>query len=479
MTPAFGHRIKRRNHMEQELLYRTWLSLLFGAASLRANRLVEHFGSAYGVFCAGDDELLAVAGYTRKSTVFDRLTARDLSGAKTVLDKCRRLGMRAICPGMAEFPRNLANLPDAPMVLYVMGSFPDFLSTCSVGIVGSRKMSVSGMKNAATLAYGLAAAGVNVVSGGARGIDSAAMSAAIEAGGTVIGIIGSGLDVVYPKENRFLFSEAAKHGAMVSEYPPGTRPDGKNFPKRNRLISALSQATCVVECAARSGALITAKDALLQGRALYAMPGRIGDEGSEGPNSLIKDGALPITGADDIVADYEFHYPHSIDRGALSAKLARLDADELCVTLMQKYSAVPHFDNNGKVISDGYGRPLPMPRTQEREVSAVEAAMSRAAETNAGGKPPARVKAEEPKAVSAAPVKEPVRIDLELLEERDMTVYNAMTPNTPLLAEEIPVDLPISAVMASLTMLELSGAVECSAGGYFTRLGSEALLCGS
>lgn len=463
--------------MEQEILYRTWLSLLFGAASPRANRLVEHFGSAYGVFCAADDEILAAAGYTRRSTVFDRLTTRDLSGARTVLEKCRRLGIRAICPGMAEFPRNLANLTDAPMVLYVMGTFPDFFSTCSVGIVGSRKMSVSGMKNAATLAYGLAAAGVNVVSGGARGIDSAAMSAAIEAGGTVIGIIGSGLDVVYPKENRFLFSEAAKHGAMVSEYPPGTRPDGKNFPKRNRLISALSQATCVVECAARSGALITAKDALLQGRALYAMPGCIGDEGSEGPNSLIKDGALPITGADDIVADYEFLYPHSIDRGALTAKLSRLDADELCVTLMQKYSAVPHFDNNGKVISDGYGRPLPMPSAQEREVSAVEAAMSRAAEMDRGaaGRAPVGVKAEAQK-VPTAPVREPVRIDLELLEERDMTVYNAMTPNTPLLAEEIPVDLPISAVMASLTMLELSGAVECSAGGYFTRLGSEALL---
>lgn len=466
--------------MEQELLYRTWLSLLFGAASLRANRLVEHFGSAYGVFCASDDEILAVAGYSRRSAVFDRLVLRDLSGAKTVLEKCRRLGIKVMCPGMEEFPRNLANLLDAPMVLYVMGTFPDFLTTCSVGIVGSRKMSVSGMKNAATLAYGLAAAGVNVVSGGARGIDSAAMSAAIEAGGTVIGIIGSGLDVVYPKENRFLFSETVKHGAMVSEYPPGAKPDGRNFPKRNRLISALSQATCVVECAAHSGALITAKNALLQGRALYAMPGRIGDEGSEGPNSLIKDGALPVTGADDIVADYEFHYPHSIDRGALAAKLARLDAEELCITLMKKYSAVPHFDNNGKVISDGYGRPLPMPEFREREVGAVEAAMSKAAEIGAGEKKrtPKSAKAEEHKE-SVVPAKEPVRIDLELLEERDMTVYNAMTPNTPLLAEEIPVDLPISSVMASLTMLELSGAVECSAGGYFTRLGSEALLCGS
>jgi DNA processing protein len=211
-------------------------------------------------------------------------------------------GVQAICIEDEKYPQILKEIADAPLVLYIKGS-PECLVSPAVAIVGSRRASLYGMGMAQVFAAKLAESGLTVVSGMARGIDTAAHQGAIKAGGVTIAVLGCGLNYVYPPENDLLAKSIFKTGAVISEFPMETPPASFNFPRRNRIISGLSRGVLVVEAALKSGALITSDFALEQGREVFALPGKIGDSSSQGTNKLIQQGAKLTTSVEDILTE--------------------------------------------------------------------------------------------------------------------------------------------------------------------------------
>jgi DNA processing protein len=202
--------------------------------------------------------------------------------------------------GGDHYPPALASLHDPPPYLFVRGQIPD---SPAVAIVGSRQSTAYGLEATERIASDLAANGVCIVSGFARGIDTAAHKAALDAGGTTIAVWGCGPDVIYPRENKALVDRIAEHGAIVTEFSFGAAPEARNFPVRNRVIAGLSSGVLVAQAQSRSGALLTAQHALEQGKEVYAIPGEIGRAHSAGANELLKSGAKLVTSADDILSD--------------------------------------------------------------------------------------------------------------------------------------------------------------------------------
>ncbi|MDZ7627292.1 MAG: DNA-processing protein DprA [Parvularculaceae bacterium] len=222
-----------------------------------------------------------------------------LADAQAELARARDAGQRLIARGEADYPTLLAEIPDAPPVIYVRGHAGLFEKP-AVAVIGARNASGAGRKMARLLAEGLGAAGVAVVSGLARGIDGAAHEAALKTG--TIAVVAGGADIIYPPEHQELTAMIAARGAILSEQPPGAQPTARDFPRRNRLISGLSRGVVVVEAAARSGTLITARFALEQGREVFAVPGSPLDPRCQGANKLIREGATLIESSEDILA---------------------------------------------------------------------------------------------------------------------------------------------------------------------------------
>jgi DNA processing protein len=213
-----------------------------------------------------------------------------------------RLGQQAVCLGSPVFPPVLSEIPDPPPVLWVRGSREVLHAPRAVAIVGARAATRQGLEVAAAIGAGLASAGVVVVSGLARGVDTAAHRAAVDAGGRSVAVLGSGLDRVYPPEHDRLAARLTELGAVVSEYAPGTPPLAHHFPQRNRIISGLTAATVVVEASERSGSLITAGAALEQGREVMAVPGSVASGRHRGAHALLRDGATLVECAADVLA---------------------------------------------------------------------------------------------------------------------------------------------------------------------------------
>ena len=304
------------------LKYWLWLAELRGLNNQTRLALLRHFGTPEDVFYADTGDLLLTEGITREQAL--ALENRDLSAADAILADCQRLNQRIVTIQDAEYPGRLKNIYDPPCLLYIRGHLPSFDEEAAVAVVGTRGCTPYGVACAERLGYGLASAGAVVVSGLARGIDAAASRGALLAGGIAVGVAGCGLDVYYPAENRGLYEDIAAAGALLSEYPPGARPDGRHFPVRNRILSGLSVATLVVEAPERSGALITASTALEQGRDVFAVPGPIDAPASAGCNRLIQDGAGLVTEAWDLLREYAERFP---------AKLHREEAREIPRTL--------------------------------------------------------------------------------------------------------------------------------------------------
>jgi DNA processing protein len=216
----------------------------------------------------------------------------------------KAMGARFVAKGDKAYPSALAEIDSAPPLIAVLGRM-DLNARPIVAIVGSRNASLPGLKMAEKLAVGLGRHGYAVASGLARGIDTAAHRASLPSG--TIAVLAGGLDRLYPEENRALFDAIASDGAVISEMPFGWEPRGRDFPRRNRIVSGLSRGTIVVEANAKSGSLITARFALEQNRQVYAVPGSPLDPRAEGPNSLIREGAILVTGADDVLEDLKDH----------------------------------------------------------------------------------------------------------------------------------------------------------------------------
>ncbi|MBM3249403.1 MAG: DNA-protecting protein DprA [Candidatus Omnitrophica bacterium] len=276
------------------------LNLTLDIAGIRLKRLLEVFGKPQNILAAPRDKLLQVQGIGAK--IAAKICALKKEDADRELKAARKLGLKIIALGDEAYPRNLAVIPDPPIVLYVMGSLgPE--DNLSIGIVGSRRASFYGLGNAEIFASELAHEGYTVISGMARGIDTCAHRGALKAGGRTVAVIGSGLRRIYPPENGKLAEEISRSGAVISEFPLDTAPLKSNFPRRNRVISGLSLGILVVEAARNSGALITADFALEQGREVFALPGKVDSPTSFGANGLIKQGAKLVSRIEDITEE--------------------------------------------------------------------------------------------------------------------------------------------------------------------------------
>ena len=293
------------------LKYWVWLSELPGLGNQARLALLRHFASPEEIYYADAEELELAEGLT-KEQVQRVLQNKDLSGANRILGECQRLSQRILTIQDAGYPRRLQNIFDPPCLLYVKGRLPEVDEEVLVAVVGTRSCTPYGIRCAEKLGFGLAAGGGIVVTGLAKGVDAAAARGALRAGGTVIGVTGNGLDVYYPYESRSLYDDVAASGALLSEYPPGTEPEGRHFPVRNRIMSGLSLAALVVEAPVRSGAMITARLALDQGRDLFAVPGPIDAPASAGCIRLMQEGAGPVIDAWDLLREYEHRFPDKL-----------------------------------------------------------------------------------------------------------------------------------------------------------------------
>jgi DNA processing protein len=288
-------------HTQDELRY--WLALLFAKdiGPATAKRLLAAFGSPEAIFRASLRSLTRVdgVGETRARQIadfqaWDRIE-RELSAIAAIQADI-------ILYPDPDYPESLRPYDDAPLVLYKKGSLAD-TDRYAVAIVGSRLMSEYGRKAADLMARGLAEKGITVVSGLARGIDTAAHRGALAAGGRTIAVLGCGIDRPYPPENRALFSEIAANGCLISEFPVGTPPVRENFPRRNRIISGLALGVLIVEAAQGSGSLITADYALDQNKDVFAIPGPISSANAKGTNQLIQKGAKLVGRVEDILEE--------------------------------------------------------------------------------------------------------------------------------------------------------------------------------
>lgn len=392
------------------LKYWLWLAELPRLRNESRLALLRHFGSPEDVFFADKGELLLAEGVSRAQA--ELAMNRDLSRAEKILEDCERLGQRILTIQDAEYPKRLKSIYNPPFLLYVKGRLPAFDEEAAIAVVGTRKCTPYGKANAERLGYELAACGAVVVTGLAKGVDSAAARGALRAGGKVVGVTGNGLDVYYPYESRELYEDTAVLGALISEYPPGTEAEGRHFPVRNRIMSGLSVAVLVVEAPERSGALITARLALEQGRDVYAVPGPVNAPDSLGSNRLIRDGAGLAANGWDIVRDYQDRFPDKLH-----------------------------------VKKGAAWRPLP-PRTGSKPVS----------------KEPERQKPEPPaEALPAA--------GTEGLTDDQIALLRTLDPETPAQVDDLiqTTGIPARRVSSALTMLEIDGLVRQHSGKRYTR----------
>lgn len=325
------------------------LNTVPGLRAVQFHRAMTSFGSASQILEAGRKGLFTVPGCG--PAVEKTLAGLDAEEVwKGEEERAREWGVDIVTLLDEEYPGSLRRIHDPPPVLYVRGGFLPGDSDAAA-VVGSRAATVYGKVTAERIARDLSAAGVTVVSGLARGIDSSAHRGALDGGGRTIAVLGSGLDLLYPPENRRLAEEIATGGAVISEFPFGTAPDKRNFPMRNRTISGLSLGVLVVEAAARSGALITAGLALDEGREVFAVPGNITSATSAGPNGLIRDGAKLVQSAADIIEEFPHLASRPLGAGAPSettdlsedeeAVLSRIGREPLTLDEVIRRSPVP------------------------------------------------------------------------------------------------------------------------------------------
>lgn len=442
-----------------------WYSLACGQGSRTAVRLLCRFGEPEKVYKASRRALSdALDGC--ELALLDRLADKDLARAREIDERCLEHGIGILTPDDAAYPRSLYQLRDAPIVLYYLGTIPDFHENCVCAVVGTRKMSDYGRQLAYDIGRGLAAGGAILVSGMALGNDSMAMAGALHVGGTAVAVLGCGVDIVYPPEHKDLMKHVLENGCVISEYPPCTPPVGSHFPVRNRLMSGLSDGVIVVEGDVRSGSLITARHALYQGRDLYAVPGRVGEPGAAGPNNLIKQGAAAITSAADVLRKYEFLYPHTVRPSAAEDELRRSaspDESANAATRMHisgrgdtKYYGEGLYGGDGKKLSSRRSSKTSVKNAGKSEAKITPKKMVERFNEGAPNPPKKMIEARH--------------VELDSLGEKEKKIYEALVPDVPVLADDISVSgFTMAELMAGLTMLELCGAVECGAGGYYMR----------
>ncbi|MBK8025653.1 MAG: DNA-protecting protein DprA [Chloroflexi bacterium] len=315
------------------------LSLTPGIGTRRLRRLLDAFQGPDAIWSASRGDLLA-AGLDA-TTTDNLLRSRASLDLESVFKRLDTLGARLIVQTDSDYPAAMRPLPDAPPVLYARGALIP-ADEKAVAIVGTRKATGYGRDVARRLAGELASAGVTIVSGLAHGIDAIAHQAAMEAGGRTIAVLGCGIDQVYPRDHAALARQISEHGAVLTEFPLGSQPEGRHFPRRNRIISGISLGVIIVEAPEKSGALITAAFALEQGREIYAVPGSIFSAASTGCHRLIQDGARIVVEVNDILDDLSITSEQIMTRAAVQETLPLTAAQ---VAVLRAFGSEPvHVD---------------------------------------------------------------------------------------------------------------------------------------
>lgn len=426
---------------DENRLYWIWLSQRCGVASKDFGRLMERFDDPFEIYRLEEEEIEQLLGIspTQKIRLFDK----SLEDAYSILRYCKQKGIDIVAYTDKRYPSRLRSIEDPPVLLYLKGKMPDMDNRLCVGMVGTRKISEYGKDSSYKISYELAAANTVVVSGMALGVDGVSACGALAAGGQTVAVLGSGISVVYPREHQKLMDAIAKRGAVVSEYPPFEKPLPHNFPKRNRIISGMCQGVLVIEGSAGSGALITANKAISQGRELFALPGKINESNSDGPNELIKNGALVALSADDILVHYDFLYHDCINYANLrKAKKGIPDVD----AALKKYGAAAEC-----IVKRERNSNTQKPTTQKTEQTEQTAK--------------AEVKQNTDRSAETAHTAQ-----IEGLDENSKKVYLAMPTDRAVSPDLLSVDgLGVGDVITALTMLEISGLVSSVAGGMYIR----------
>lgn len=421
-------------------LYWIWLADKFGVASKEFAVFAERFRDPYEVYGMTAEELGQIDEISQP--VKERLDDKTLEKSYSILKYCKRCKIDVIGYWDRRYPERLKTIENPPVLLYCMGKLPNIDDALCIGMVGTRKMSEYGKRTAYKIAYELAAANACIVSGMALGIDGVCACGAIEGGGTTVAVLGSGLAVIYPREHERLMHSIVRHGAVISEYPPFERPQPQNFPIRNRIISGLCQGVAVVEGPHRSGALITASRAIAQGRELFAVPGNLNEQGSEGPNELIREGANVVLSSEDILYHYDFLYHDVINYGKLFDAKQR---SELSDKVLKAYG-----------ISSARLRGVP---ENSHEYKAKEAQLSKKVdEAQKNGTP----SDDDAKARQES---------LASLENDTFRIYE-MLPDGVSFTPDVLTEKGVSVnqAMTALTLLEISGLVISLPGGVYKKL---------
>ena len=285
--------------------YWIWLQQAVGAGA-RTDEILTAFPTARALY-ESDGMTRRVSGVFTARQI-EKLERTKLDDARRILSRCEKGGQTVLTPEDADYPAALRSLTDAPLALYVKGDLSCLRDRLAIAVVGSRRASMYSLDVARRLCRDLSRAGAVIVSGCALGVDSAAHTGAIYGGGKTVGVLGCGIDARYLMQNEALREEVAKHGALVTEYAPGTEARAAHFPLRNRIISGLSSGVLVIEAGEKSGSLITARLAAEQGRDVFGVPGDLTSLDYTGVNRLIRDGAKPVFSARDVLAEYMWVY---------------------------------------------------------------------------------------------------------------------------------------------------------------------------
>jgi DNA processing protein len=337
--------------MTDEKLAAWALSNIDGIGPATFVKLVTKFGSASAVFSGSENQFSEIE-LTSHNLIKKMLSPQDWDGCRLRFEKAMVAGVMFVAYTESRYPSKLKNIPDPPPYLYYKGDLGIFEQP-SLAIVGSRRPSDYGLRMAARIAGELASAGVVIISGLAYGVDGAAHQATLDAGGKTAAVFGCGMDIVYPSGHRAMAARIAESGCLLSEFAKGVRPERFNFPVRNRIVAGLADGVLVVEAGEKSGALVTAGIALEQGKDVLALPGSVDSVLSYGPNSLIKQGAVAVTSAEDIFDNFGWYKSRAIKEPARD--LSRLSKDELAIFHLLSVQPV-HLDEIGRKAQLGPGK---------------------------------------------------------------------------------------------------------------------------
>jgi len=330
------------------------LNMIEGVGPVRARTLLEHFGDAPKILAATKHELSRVRniGDETAEAIANWEKSVDLTGE---LNRIANFGCHVLISSDENYSASLREIYDPPLVLYVKGDLTA-KDKNAVAMVGSRQTTHYGLETARKLAYQLAYTGVTVVSGGARGIDTAAHQGALSAKGRTIAVLGTGINLVFPTENAELFERIAANGAVITQFPFNRPADKQSFPIRNRIVAGMTLGTVVVEANLASGALITANFATEYGRQIFAVPGRIDSPRSKGCHDLIKKGAKLCEGVEDILSEFEYLFPAS-NRPASPGETGVLPALELSENEKLVYDALSREESSTDEVIRKTGLP--------------------------------------------------------------------------------------------------------------------------